>query len=126
MSNVMRNPFANSKTLTISLELAKMTDPETAIILHFINNLVKGNEALKNEEYFKEGKYWVEVSYDELGKMLPLGIRTLKRRLTELRNMGLMEGKSFSNEPWDRTLWYSVNTDKINEMILKWRDQNEQ
>lgn len=65
-----------------------------------------------------DGNRWIYNTVDDWNKQMPWwNQRTIARIIDSLRNRGLIETSSKYNKlPMDRTLWYSINYDKVNSL----------
>ena len=78
-----------------------------AILLEDIRYRVEKNKA--NKENFHDGRYWTYNSKSEFGKTFPyMSYKQIRTALDTLRAEGLVETGNFSDNPYDRTLWYTV------------------
>ena len=78
-----------------------------AILLENIRYWVDMNKA--NKENFYDGRYWIYISKSEFCKTFPyMSYKQIRTALDTLRAEGLVETGNFSDNPYDRTLWYTV------------------
>lgn len=84
---------------------------EEAVFVHRIYHWVKHNEA--NERNFYDGRYWTHDSVAALAKIFAFWTpRQIQRIVNKCREDGLLLTQHLSDDPRDRTLWYSV-TDTV-------------
>ena len=78
-----------------------------AILLEFIRCLVDKNKA--NKENFHDGRYWTYNSKSAFRIIFPyMSYKQIRTALDTLRAEGLVETGNFSDNPYDRTLWYTI------------------
>lgn len=76
-----------------------------------------------DEDHFKDGKYWTYQTYEGWHEQLPfLSLRTIKNLVKSLKNKGIIETGQFNKKNWDRTIWYTINYDKLDEIMRKSRE----
>ncbi len=92
--------------------IAERYSLEEAVFLHRIYHWVKHNEA--NEQNCYEGKYWTHDSVSALAKIFPFWTpRQIQRIVNKCKEDGLLLTRHLSDDPRDRTLWYTV-TETVN------------
>ncbi len=80
---------------------------EEAVFVHRIYHWVMHNAA--NERNFADGQYWTHDSAQALAKLFPFWTaRQIQRIVQKCREHGLILTRQLSNNPTDRTLWYTV------------------
>lgn len=78
-----------------------------AILLENIRYWVDKNKA--NEQNLHDGKYWTYNSKSAFSILFPyMSYKQIRTALDTLRDEGLVETGTFSDNPYDRTLWYTV------------------
>lgn len=106
--------------LIVRKDLATAIGLNEAIILNQIHYWIQKNQ---NERHFKDGKYWMYETYEGWHEQIPfLSISTIKRTMKSLKDKQLIETQNFNKKNWDRTVWYSVNYEKIDESVDKMRE----
>lgn len=115
---------SGNDVLIVRKDLATAIGLNEAIIINQIHYWIQKN---KDERHFKDGKYWMYETYEGWHEQIPfLSIPTIKRAMKSLKQEGLVETQNFNKKNWDRTVWYSVNYEKIDEIVDKMReDQND-
>lgn len=69
-----------------------------------------------------EGKSWIYNTYKSWQEQLPyFSETTIKRAMKNLRDLGLVETSNFNKVKFDKTLWYTINYDKVDELVQKTR-----
>jgi len=65
-----------------------------------------------------DGKKWVYNSYPEWQKQFPWWCeRTIKSIILNLEKMGVVESANYNTMKIDRTKWYTINKDKLDELL---------
>lgn len=86
-----------------------------AIILQQINYWIKINE--KANRNYVDGRYWTFNSYTKWQEQFPyFSLKTIQRTLEKLRNIGLLIIGNYNKARYDRTLWYTINDVKLDEI----------
>jgi uncharacterized phage protein (TIGR02220 family) len=63
-----------------------------------------------------EGRTWVYNTYEEWRKQLPFwSVSTIKRTILSLEMKGLLLSANFNEMKMDKTKWYSIDYDKLQE-----------
>jgi len=96
-------------------DLAKCVGLNEAIILQQINYW------LNKTKNWHHDKPWVYNTYKNWQEQFPFwSISTIKRTITNLENKELLKSRSdFNKMKIDKTKWYTINYDKLNEIIDK-------
>ncbi|WP_144555441.1 conserved phage C-terminal domain-containing protein [Bacillus sp. X1(2014)] len=64
-----------------------------------------------------EGRTWVYNTYEEWRKQLPFwSVSTIKRTILSLETKGLLLSANFNQMKMDKTKWYSIDYDKLQEL----------
>lgn len=72
----------------------------------------------KNNRNFHEGRCWTYNTINEWQEEFPFWSKeTVKRAFNKLRQLGFILVDNFNVYKMDRTLWYSIDYDKLNEYI---------
>lgn len=107
-----------SKTLIVNTDLALVLgDLNEAIILNQLNYWLEINK--KADKNFIDGKYWVYNSYAEWRENdFPYwSEKTIQRTFTRLENKGIVISANYSKMCIDKTKWYSIDFEVLEEMI---------
>ncbi|MDM5329905.1 conserved phage C-terminal domain-containing protein [Neobacillus sp. CF12] len=64
-----------------------------------------------------KGRTWVYNTYEEWRKQLPFwSVSTIKRTILSLEMKGLLQSDNFNEMKMDKTKWYSINYDALQEL----------
>lgn len=73
---------------------------------------------LKDSKNVRDGYTWVYNSYEDWHEQFPFwSVRTIKRIITGLKNKGIIVSGCFNKMKADRTKWYRIDYEKLNEVI---------
>jgi hypothetical protein len=110
----MAKLLLNEQPLVVLPELACKIGLNEAIILQQLNYWL--NKSTRSYD----GRTWVYNTYSDWQKQFPWwSISTIKRSLSTLKKMGLIITGNYNLLPQDRTIWYTIDFDKINELANK-------
>ncbi len=116
----MAKLLLNEQPLVVLPELACKIGLNEAIILQQLNYWL--NKSSRSHD----GRLWVYNTYSDWQKQFPWwSLSTIKRSLSTLKKMGLIITGNYNLLPQDRTIWYTIDFDKINELANKEDDGNE-
>lgn len=106
----------DSKPIMVSQELAVLIGLNEAIVLQQVHYWCCLNE--KTRKNYRNGFYWTYMSYPDWNtKEFPWwGITTVKTTFRNLENKGLLISGVFNKSGMDRTKWYRVNYDALEEL----------
>ena len=109
----MSNLLLDDKPLVIQPKLAELLgDLDEAVILQQIHYW------LEKRLNIKDGYSWVYNSMVEWNKQFPwLSLKTLKRKFKSLEDKGLLITGNYNKAKFDRTKWYRIDYDALDEMI---------
>lgn len=80
---------------------------------------------LKTTKHFYDGKRWIFNSYPNWVKQFPFwSERTIKRIFTSLEKQELLFVGNYNKAGFDRTKWYSINYETLNELVARPSGQN--
>ncbi|NFF59818.1 hypothetical protein FDB08_03900 [Clostridium botulinum] len=103
--------------LVINKELAQIIGLNEAIILQQIEYWININETAQKESAYQDGFYWTYNTIDEWQEQFPFwSYDTVKRTLSKLRKKEILITNRFNKKEYDRTLWYRINYNKLNEI----------
>lgn len=89
-----------------------------AIVLQQIHYWLKQNE--RDGRNYHDGRYWTYNTFDAWQDQFPFWcIRTIKSIFTKLENDGLLIVGNYNESRYDRTKWYSIDYDVLNELCEK-------
>lgn len=69
----------------------------------------------------RSGRNWIYNSYRSWHEQLPfMSESTIKRAIKNLIDEGIVLTENFNENSFDKTLWYSIDYDKLNETVEKY------
>lgn len=90
------------------VDIATAFGVNAAIIFENLGFWVEYNRA--NRTNFRDGKYWTFNSRKALRELFPyMGEKQLRSATSALIDAGLVETGNFNDNPYDRTLWYTLS-----------------
>lgn len=105
----------NSSVLVLDKDLACILGLNEALVLEQINYWLEMNK--KNNRNFHEGRYWTYNTIKDWQKEFPFWSEsTIKRIFKRLRDMEIIIVDNFNVYQMDRTLWYSIDYEKLEEI----------
>jgi len=108
--------FFDEQPIVVSRELAKLVGLNEAIVLQQVHYWIEINRKA-NKNYY-EGKYWtynsIRAWHEENFDFWSLN--TVQRTFSKLESVGLLLSANFNKDPRDKTKWYSINLEAINEL----------
>lgn len=110
-------PILANKTLAKELGLNE------ALVLQQINYWIEINK--KSGNNYVDGKYWTynsirawqEKDFDYMS------IDTVKRTFAKLEKMGFLLVGNFNKDPRDKTKWYTINEERLNQLYFEIEEQ---
>lgn len=106
----------NSPPVVFSMELAVAVGVTEAIILQQIHYWCIKNE--KDGRNYHDDHYWCYNSMTKWLKEYPCFSRsTLDRAFSKLRREGLLITGNYNKNPMDRTLWYRIDYDALEDYL---------
>ena len=110
-------PILANKTLARELGLNE------ALVLQQINYWIEINK--KSGNNYVDGKYWTynsirawqEKDFDYMS------IDTVKRTFAKLEKMGFLLVGNFNKDPRDKTKWYTINEEKLNQLYAELKEK---
>lgn len=101
-----------------SMDLAVRIGLNEAIVLNQIDYWLNVFEERKDADHFQDGRWWVYNTIKEWQDNFPcFSERTIYTILKNLRDLGVVETANYNQAGYDRTLWYTINYDKLNDLI---------
>jgi hypothetical protein len=111
----MSRLLLNEQPLLIMPQLACKLGLNESVILQQIHYWLGINEKANNN--FKDGKYWTFNSYEEWQKQFPFwSISTIQRTISKLEKMGLLIIGNYNKLKIDRTKWYTINYEMLDNI----------
>lgn len=99
-------------------ELAAVIGLNEAIVLNQIHYWIEKNRG--DEMHYRDGRTWTFNTYKEWQEQFPFwGTATIVRTFEKLEKNGFIISGNFNKMKYDRTKWYSVNYDKVNEVLYQ-------
>jgi len=106
-----QNVLLDEYPLLISPSLATAIGLNESIILQQLHYWLR-----KSQKIF-EGRRWVYNTYKDWQKQFPFwSVNTIKRTITRLEKEHLVIAGNFNKLKMDRTKWYTINYDILNEI----------
>ena len=100
---------------TFDIMIAQKLGVNEAIIIRNIQFWIEKNKA--NNKHYYDGRYWTYNSISAFCQIFPFWtrdqIRYILKKLTEKE---ILISGSFNKNPYDKTLWYSLNDEKLAEL----------
>lgn len=105
----------NSHALVLDKKLAVVLGLNEALVLQQMDYWLGINK--KKNRNFHEGRYWTYNTINNWQEEFPFWSKsTIKRIFKKLRKMNLLETENFNVYQMDRTLWYTINYEKLEEL----------
>ena len=103
---------------------AEVLGVNEAIIVQQIHYWLNINEKAKINFY--NGRYWTYNTYENWQKTNCrfLSVSTLKRIFKKLVTKGILITDNFNKAKYDRTLWVTINYEKLDELLSKYEEEN--
>jgi hypothetical protein len=106
------NLIINDKPLLIPPTLATLIGLKESIILQQLHYW------LQRSKNIREDRKWVYFTYDQLVEQFPFFSKsTIRRAISYLENNSLLCSKQFNKMKIDRTKWYSINYEALEELM---------
>lgn len=119
----MKIPLLDEPPILVMPTLATIIGLNEAIILQQVHYWLKNKEQAKQD--YIDGHYWVYNTYEQWQQQFPFwSIRTIRRTITKLENEGLLLSGNFNKAGFDKTKWYSINYDELNNIFSPTSVQN--
>lgn len=115
-----------SKTLIINTELAVILgDLNESIVLNQLNYWLEINK--KANKHFIDGRFWVYNTYNDWKEenFQYWSEKTIQRTFTRLENKGIVISANFNKSGIDKTKWYTIDYDKLEEIVNLYRDEHD-
>lgn len=106
----------DKKPIVLDKHIAKAIGLNEAIILQQVHYWIEVNKKAKRNCH--EGRYWTYNTIKEWTEEFPFWSKdTVKRTFKKLRQTGLMIVGNFNTMQMDRTLWYTIDYEKLDVLI---------
>lgn len=123
MNDINIKPLTNGYSTTVSFDVIAITDSECAIILGQIHFWLQLKEHHNDTRFFKDGRYWVYNSVHKWQETFPcFSAIMIRRKLEKMREMGILITGNFNTMKGDRTLWYTIDYERLNTLIDEYKD----
>lgn len=112
--------FSNEfDTQVLRKKLAKAIGLNEAIVLNQLHYWIEKNKRSKHNFY--DGKYWAYNTYEgwQIQDFEYWSVDTIKRTFTKLEKSGLVISGNYNKMPMDRTKWYTIDYEKMEELAIK-------
>ena len=109
----------NESPLQILPTLVEKVGLNEAIVLQQIQYWLAINEKSNKNDHFHDGRWWTyNTKKDWQRQFFWWSEATVKRILKSLREKGLLLATSeYNKKGYDRTLWYTIDYDKLNAFL---------
>jgi hypothetical protein len=108
----MSKALLDEKPLLVMPQLACKVGLNESIVLQQVHYWILDKKKKNNDCY--DDRYWVFNSMQEWQEQFPFwSIKTLNRIFTNLVDKGLLLKNNYNKEKYDRTLWYSIDYEKL-------------
>lgn len=102
--------------LVLDTVLATKIGVDAAIVLQQVHYWVEVNR--KKNSNLHDGAYWTYNSIKDWNKCFPFyGERTIQRIFKKLKDLGVLKVGNFNKAKFDKTSWYTIDYDKLNEVV---------
>lgn len=106
----------DKKPIVLDKDMATIIGLNEAIVLQQVHYWIELNK--KAGRNLHEGRCWTYNTYEEWNEQFPFWSKTtIKRIFKKLRDMGLIIVGRFNLYHMDRTLWYTIDYDKLNSVM---------
>lgn len=106
----------------ISRDVAEAFGMKEAVILAYIEGWIiyKKRNAEENIRYFFDDRWWYFNSVSKMQKEIRIySVSSLERGISNLKKAGVLITDSRNKRKFDRTLWYSIDYEKLDEIIIE-------
>jgi hypothetical protein len=106
----------NTRPLVVDPDLAEMIGLNEALILQQVHYWINNREEVGIN--YHDGRYWVynTISNWQKRNFRFLSEATIKRTFKALRSMGIIITAFYNDNTHNRTLWYSIDYDRLEEL----------
>lgn len=115
MNNLSRE--GKHRIYSFTAEWALAFGVNGAILLNNLYFWVKKNR--ENDVNFHDNRYWTYNTLEAFAEQFPFWSKDqIKRIMKDLRDKGVILVGNYNANKYDRTLWYSVDFDKVESMLM--------
>ena len=94
----------DEEPLLVPRGLAKALGINEAIILQQIHYWIK------KKLHYNDGRYWTYNTYEDwAGQFDHLSPRAIRRYISKLEKMGILDSNQYNKKKYDHTKWYTIN-----------------
>nr|WP_309098454.1 DnaD domain protein [Fredinandcohnia onubensis] len=105
------NILLNDRPIIVVPTLAVLLGTNESIILQQIHYW------LQRSKHIKLDQKWVYLTYDQLVEQIPfISKSTIRRTIVKLENKGYLTSQNFNKLKLDKTKWYTINYENLNEL----------
>lgn len=113
----MTKLIENEPVMTYQTSVALAVGLHEAMLLQQIHYWIEVNKA-KSDSVMIDGRYWTYNTYEEWQKQFPFWTsKTVRNIVKKLRDLGVLIIGNHNRMKSDRTLWYSIDYDRLNEIV---------
>lgn len=110
-TNMTGNILLNDRPIIVVPTLAVLLGTNESIILQQIHYW------LQRSQHIKLNRKWVYLTYDQLVEQIPfISKSTIRRTIIKLENKGYLTSQNFNRLKLDKTKWYTINYENLNEL----------
>ena len=114
----MSKLLLDSQPLVVLPELAAVVGLNEAIVLQQIHYWIEINK--KANRNHNDGYYWTYNSYEAWHEQFPFWSKnTIVRIIEKLEKSNLIVTGNYNKLKLDRTKWYRINYEELNELLCK-------
>ena len=126
MTNLASNVYTKDhSTHSFPVEWATaLNGMEYAVFLSHVDYWINYNKRLGKN--LREGRYWTFQTLEEMHNHFPyLSIEQLRRITKRLNDEGILLKGQFNDSKWNKTIWYSIDYEKL-ETLISSKRRNQQ
>jgi hypothetical protein len=113
----------DSEPLVINRELAVATSLNEAIVLQQVHYWLEMNKQVG--KHLHNGRYWTFNTYKRWREQFPFwSVDTIRRTIKSLEERGLLISDTFNRLAIDRTKWYTIDYERLNELVSEQEQGN--
>lgn len=97
--------------LLLPPQLAREIGTNTALVLQQMHYW------LQKSKHWIDGAKWIYNTFADWVKQFPFSLRTMKRVVSQLRELKLIRVEQFEKSHWDHTNWYTIDYERLEVLI---------
>ena len=114
----------NQVPLLVNVDLACILGVNESIVLQQVHYWVEKNK--KDRRNSRDGFTWTYNTYKEWKEQFPFwSDSTIKRIFSKLEKMGVLVSAKYNKKSFDRTKWYRIDYEILNELLSSRCSQND-